>query len=291
MDGINEKYVCITGVSTGIGYALLEYFIATGWHVIGSVRKTEDALRINAKFPKNCTIMTFDVRDHSVVRAVMEETFTKLSISRLHCLINNAGIAVPGPMQYLSDDDFEMQLDVNVKSVRRITNFCLPYLGVGKNDPKNAGRIINISSISGLFNAPFNGAYCISKHALESLNDIYRRELDFFGIKVVSVCPGPIKTEIWKKSINSMNKYADSEYGFIVEHADKLIKNSEAGAMDVSKVVKVVAKAVSDPDPQARYIIHRKKWMFRIVANLVPDKWADKMVRKALASGEKYRPV
>jgi NAD(P)-dependent dehydrogenase (short-subunit alcohol dehydrogenase family) len=288
---MNKKYACITGVSTGIGYALLDALWNEGWHVIGSVRNINDAERITALYADNCTVMTFDVRDREGTLLTMSETFSKLNISRLDCLINNAGVAVPGPMQYLSDDDFEMQLDINLKAVRRITNFCLPFLGVGSNDPDNAGRIINISSVSGLFNSPYNGAYCISKHALESLNEVYRRELDQFGIKVVTICPGPVKTEIWKKNIHSMDKYADTEYGAIVQHADRLIQNAEAGAMDVSEVVRVVLEAISARNPNTRYILHRKKLMFRILATLVPDKWADIMVKKALASGEKYRPV
>ena len=99
-------------------------------------------------------------------------------------------------------ENFEEQLDVNVKSMRRITNLFLPLLGAHLDYKYNPGRIINMSSISGLFSSPFNGSYSISKHAVESMTDVYRRELRQFGIKVIAIEPGPIKTKIWQKNLN-----------------------------------------------------------------------------------------
>lgn len=192
------KTILITGVSTGIGYDAFAKLYALGYHVIGTVRKREDAERLRAKFKENATILEFDVRDIDKCRIAIESVFPLLSEDGLTCLINNAGVAIPGPLQHLSEEDFENQLDVNVKSVRRITNLLLPYLGVDKRF--QPGRMINMSSVSGLFNAPFNGAYCISKHALESMTDIYRRELAMFGIKVVAMKLVQLKPPFGKKA-------------------------------------------------------------------------------------------
>jgi short-subunit dehydrogenase len=288
----SKKFILITGVSTGIGYALLEHWANSGYHVIGTVRKQEDADRIQGRFPETTTILVFDVRDATSCEKKLTEAFHQLQVQRLTALVNNAGVAIPGPLQYLDEFDFEAQLDINVKAVRRITNYCLPYLGVQKNGMKSdPGRIIMISSVSGLFNSPYNGAYCISKHALESMVDVYRRELMPFGIKVISIQPGPVKTEIWRKSINTLDKYLNTEYGNIMQHANRLIENTEKSAMPVDQVVKLADKALKESNPPTRMLLHKKKWLFRILTYYLPDKWADKLVARALASGDKYRPV
>ncbi|MBK9565358.1 MAG: SDR family NAD(P)-dependent oxidoreductase [Saprospiraceae bacterium] len=283
------KTILITGVSTGIGYDAFAKLYALGYHVIGTVRKREDAERLRSIFKENATILEFDVRDIDKCRIAIESVFPLLSEDGLTCLINNAGVAMPGPLQHLSEEDFENQLDVNVKSVRRITNLLLPYLGVDKRF--QPGRMINISSVSGLFNAPFNGAYCISKHALESMTDIYRRELAMFGIKVVAIEPGPIKTAIWKKSLGSLDKYKDTEYGEILSAADKMIANAEKSALPVEDITTLIIKIIQSKDPATRYLVHSKKLMFKLLSQYLPDKLVDRLVAKTMASGDNYRPV
>lgn len=283
------KYIFITGVSSGIGQDALETLITEGYHVIGTVRMQEDADRIHRLYPNKCTILVFDVRNIAAMTSEIGKIKPMLEVSGLSCLINNAGVAVPGPLQYLSEDDFEAQIDINVKSVRRITNSLLPYLGMNNSYPK--GKIINISSISGLFNSPYNGAYCISKHALESMNDVYRRELAPFGIKVVAIEPGPIKTKIWGKNLGSMDKFMDTEYGEILGSANKLIENAEKSALDVNVISKLILRIVRTTSPKTRYIVHRKTWLFKILAYYLPDKLADKLVAKTMANKEQYRPV
>ncbi|MGB4840321.1 MAG: SDR family NAD(P)-dependent oxidoreductase [Saprospiraceae bacterium] len=281
--------VFITGVSSGIGYHVMEALIANGYHVIGSLRKEEDRDRISKLFPNNATLLNFDVRNVDQSVSEIKRVMPLLKEHGLSCLINNAGIAMPGPMQYLSDEDFETQLDVNVKSVRRITNMLLPFLGT---DTKyKPGRIINISSVSGLFNSPFNGAYCISKHALESMNDIYRRELAMFGIKVVAIEPGPIKTSIWSKNLGGLDKYKETEYGTILSKANQMIENSEKSALDVEVISALIIKILSSSNPKTRYIVHRKKFIFKFLAYYLPDKWVDILIARTLASGDNYRPV
>jgi len=285
------KFIFITGVSTGIGYEAMKTFINQGYHVIGTVRKDEDAKRLSSEFKNSLTILLFDVRDYKKMETEIESIKPLLIQHGLTCLINNAGMAVPGPLQYLSEDDFEMELDINVKSVRRITNALLPYLGTDKNKSFQPGKIINISSVSGLFNSPFNGAYCISKHALESMTDVYRRELAMFGIQVIAIEPGPIKTEIWRKNIGALDKFLHTEYGETLKSANKMIENSEKSALDVDIISSLLLKIYNDPNPKTRYLIHRKKLMFRILSSWLPDKWADRLVAKAIAKKDNYRPV
>ncbi|HMR89817.1 MAG TPA: SDR family NAD(P)-dependent oxidoreductase [Saprospiraceae bacterium] len=285
------KYIFITGVSSGIGFDAMQKFIYAGYHVIGTVRKEEDLNRMYGTFGNSCTILLFDVRDSIKMASEIQKIKPKLEKHGLTCLINNAGMAVPGPLQYLSEEDFELELDVNVKSVRRITNALLPYLGTDKNASFPPGKIINISSVSGLFNSPFNGAYCISKHALESMTDVYRRELAMFGIQVIAIEPGPIKTEIWRKNLGALDKFLNTEYGETLASANKMIENSEKTALDVEVISKLIWKIYNDPNPKTRYLVHRKKLMFRILSSWLPDKWADRLVAKAIAQKDNYRPV
>ena len=283
--------IFITGVSTGIGYETTKMFIDQGCHVIGTVRKEEDAIRLRSMFGEKCTILIFDVRDQVKMESEINSIKTLLTKNGLQCLVNNAGMAVPGPLQYLSEEEFEMELDVNVKSVRRITNALLPYLGTDKKATFKPGKIINISSVSGLFNSPFNGAYCISKHALESMTDVYRRELAMFGIQVIAIEPGPIKTEIWRKNIGALDKFQNTAYGEVLSSANKMIANSEKSALEVEVITDLILKIYQSPKPKTRYLVHRKKLMFRILSSWLPDKWADRMVAKALAKKDNYRPV
>ena len=283
-----EKNVVITGVSTGIGRATLDLLHSKGFNVFGSIRNQADADKLSKIYPNRFTPLQFDVQNHDEVVKASKVIFDQCE--SLVGLINNAGIAVPGPLEHLSEKKFEKQLDINVKSVRRITNLFLPLLGAKSNPNKPPGRIINISSLSGLFNSPFNGAYCISKHALESMTDIYRRELKQFGIKVSAIEPGPIRTEIWKKNLNKMDEFEDSSYFKILQNANKIIKNSEQNALPVEKVSKLIAKCLIVDRPKTRYIVHKKKFVFRIMAYYFSDKLADWLVYKTLSSENRHRP-
>jgi NAD(P)-dependent dehydrogenase (short-subunit alcohol dehydrogenase family) len=275
------KYIIITGVSSGIGEGLAAHYLKEGHHVIGTVRKESDAveLSVNENFHK----IIFDVKDRNGLTAFVQSIKNILKDNPLYALINNAGIVKAGPLECISADDFEEQIDVNVLSVQRITNAMIPLLG-------NDSRIVNISSVSGLFNSPFTGPYCISKHALESMSDIYRRELAQFGTKVIAIEPGPIKTKIWSKSRGTLDKYKDSRYGHLVSKADKMIDNAENGALPVSEICKVCDKALFNENPRTRYIIHKKKNLFKLFT-MLPDKVADYLVAKNLKGGERHRMV
>jgi NAD(P)-dependent dehydrogenase (short-subunit alcohol dehydrogenase family) len=283
------KNIFITGVSTGIGYDALTSLVSRGYFVIGTVRKPEDADKIKKEFGDKCIILVFDVRDMETSMAEISTVIPKMEKEGLYCLINNAGIAIPGPLQHITEDEFEQQMDVNVKSVRRITNILLPFLGTDKK--YTPGKIINISSVSGLFNSPYNGSYCISKHALESMTDVYRRELAMFGIRVSAIQPGPIKTEIWNKSKGTLDRFKDTAYGELLSSADKMIENAEKSAFDVKVVTDIIINILQSKQPKTKYLIHRKKFLFRLLAFYLPDKLVDKMIAKTLAKKDNYRPV
>lgn len=283
------KHVFITGVSSGIGYDAMKALLQNGYKVTGTVRSETDAAKLRNEFTSNAQIVLMDVAKPDSCEEALEAIIPQMEAEGLFCLINNAGIAVPGPLQYLQDDEFAYQMEVNVMAVRRITNRLLPYLGA--NSTYAPGKIIMISSVSGLFNSPFNGAYCISKHALESMTDIYRRELSMFGIQVAAIEPGPVKTQIWKKNLGVLEAYKNTPYASILSSADKMILNAEKSAFEVSVITDCILDILQTDRPKTRYLIHRKKLLFRLLSEWLPDVWVDKLIQKTLAKKDNYRPV
>jgi NAD(P)-dependent dehydrogenase (short-subunit alcohol dehydrogenase family) len=284
-----KKNIVITGVSSGIGRDALRLLHQKGYHIYGSVRKEADAKSLTEAYPQRFTPLIFDVQDQNAVNQAAKVVFE--TCDRIDALINNAGIAVPGPLEFVTESDFEKQMDINLKSVRRITNTFLPLLGTAPDFKGTPGRIINISSISGLFSSPFNGVYSISKHALESMTDVYRRELRRYGIKVMAVEPGPIKTKIWGKNLDSMTQFAETDYYDILQKADKMIENTEKNALPVTRTSNVILKCITKKRPKTRYIVHKNAFVFKIVANYLPDKLVDWFIHRSLSKGNRHRPV
>lgn len=270
------KHIFITGVSTGIGYGLAVHFASQGHRVLGSVRKASDAEALEKQF-RNFTTCVLDVSDVEATQKLSGTLSQFLSDEKLDVLINNAGIAVAGPLELITEEDFEQQLDVNIKSVRRITNVCLPFM---KN--KGGTKVINIGSVSGFMTTPFMGAYCISKHGLESLTDAYRRELMGFDVDVILIQPGPIKTPIWSKSGNIYDKFQTSDYAPYIPGIGKMVKKSVAEALDISEVNKAVQKAVDSKKGKTRYMVHKSKFTLYLLKNFILPRWLDSILAKAM---------
>ena len=276
------KYVLLTGASTGIGHSSTAYLIDQGFFVIGSVRKQTDADKLETEFKENFKAILFDVTDDEAIQKSVATVESIVGNNGLAALVNNAGIAVSGPMQHVALEKLRFQLDVNVLGVVRVTQAFLPLLGASKDSPFPAGRIIQMSSVSGKITAPFIGPYAASKYALEAISDAFRRELILFGIKVVIIEPGPIKTPIWGKTIVSDDRlYDDTDYGVILQKRGKSIAKTEAAAIPAIEVAKIVHRALTLKNPKTRYIVANKAWSFKLF-EMMPDKWLDKAVAKPL---------
>lgn len=287
-----QKKILITGVSTGIGFDAAETFLKMGWKVFGSVRKLTDCDSLKSEYPNDFIPLVFDVTDSEAIAQSRKIVESHCQDTGLHALINNAGCAVPGPMTSLKVEDLHYQLDVNVLGIMRISNTFYTLLKSNSNKPE-AGKIINISSISGLFNSPMNGAYSISKHAVESMTEVYRREFYMYGIDVIAIQPGPIKTEIWSKSIGKLDKFIDSDYGEFLTRADKIIMESEKSALPVEKVTEVIIHCLETKRPKLQHIIHKNRLKFNIIRKYIPKRIMDKMIWKTLTNkkSDKYRPI
>jgi NAD(P)-dependent dehydrogenase (short-subunit alcohol dehydrogenase family) len=277
-----NKVIIITGVSSGIGLGLAEHYLSKGHNVIGTVRDADDASGLKSR--PNFQTVVYDVSNKAGITGFIEQVRSILGDNKIFALINNAGIAVAGPLECVSEEDFSRQMEINVFAVRRVTNSLLPYMDAGS-------RIVMMSSVSGLLNSPFTGPYCISKHALESMADVYRRELALFDIKVIAIEPGPIQSKIWGKSKGSLDKYKDTRYAFITEKADKMIENAEKNALPVSAVCSACDKALYYTKPSVRYIVHKKPLIFKLIATFLPDNIMDKLVARNLKSGNSHRAI
>ena len=189
--------VVITGVSTGIGWGALKILTSKGIHVFGSVRKLEDAERLTSEFGDSFTPLIFDVTDEKSVGEAVEQVRNQINGNNLLGLVNNAGIAIGGPLMHQPIADFRKQIEVNLIGQLIVTQAFLPLLGTDSNLQGKPGRIINISSVGGKISSPFLGAYSASKFGLEAISEALRRELTIYGIDVIIIVPGSVVTPIW----------------------------------------------------------------------------------------------
>src|SRR6201996_5181579 len=194
------KSVVITGASTGIGYACAKLLLDRGFRVFGSVRKPADADRLKGEFGANFTPLVFDVTDEAAVLAAARDVRAALGGKTLTGLVNNAGIVVAGPLLETSADQFRKQMEVNVLGPVIATQAFGPLLGSDPSLKGPKGRIVMISSVAGKSGNPLTSAYTASKHAIEGLSESLRREMMLFGIDVIIVAPGAVKTPIWSKT-------------------------------------------------------------------------------------------
>lgn len=276
------KTVLITGVSTGIGLAAAESFVRRGYQVFGSVRKEADGDRVSAELGDGFKPLLFDVTDGAGIGAAVTAVKAELGDQGLRALINNAGIAVPGPLMHMDLNAFRRHLEVNVVGALAVTQAFLPLLGADRSATFPPGRIINISSVSGRIAYPFMGAYAASKHALEAMSDALRRELLLYGIEVIVIEPGTVKTPIIGKFAQAVDQYMQTDYGRLLKPLADTVDKREASALPVERVTAVLVKAVESDHPKTRYPIPRKRFSGWLIPRLLPDRWLDKLVARQL---------
>lgn len=280
--------IVITGASTGIGYSLTKTFLGKGFRVFGSVRKQVDADRLKNEFGEHFHPLIFDVTDHKAVTTSVDELKKVIGDEGVACLINNAGIAVSGPVMHTSMEDFQKQFDINLFGVIAVTKAYLPLLGAVKNYTKTPGKIINMSSVSGAIAYPFLSPYCGSKFALEAFSDSLRRELLLYGIDVIKIAPGPIKTPIWKKSAQIPQEILDSDYGpgmLVFQHQ---VKKGIKGAMEADELADSIYKVFMKKKPRTRYTFLNKKFFnYTIPRYFISARKFDGLVKKMFVERKK----
>lgn len=274
------KSVVVTGVSTGIGWGTVKVLTGQGFRVFGSVRKAADADRLRQEFGDRFVPLIFDVTDEAAVRAAAEQVRVALAGEPLMGLVNNAGVAVAGPLLHLPIADFRQQIEVNLTGVVIATQAFAPLL---KADGKGqAGRVVNISSVGGRNGSPFLAPYNASKFAVEGLSESLRRELMLFGVDVIVVAPGAVATPIWGKARpEDIEPYRDTDFYPALQKVHAFMTASGAAGLPPEAIGEAVAKALTTARPKVRYTVAPNPVTTFMMANL-PRRMVDNMVGKRL---------
>jgi NAD(P)-dependent dehydrogenase (short-subunit alcohol dehydrogenase family) len=277
------KSVVVTGVSTGIGWGTAKILVQKGFRVFGSVRKAQDAERLQKDFGGNLIPLIFDVTDEPAVQAAAQQVREQLHGETLFGLVNNAGIAVPAPLIHQATDDFRHQIEVNLVSVLIVTKAFVPLLGSDRSLKGGPGRIINISSVGGKRGSPFLGAYVASKHGLEGFSESLRRELMLYGIDVIIVGPGAVATPIWDKGEQvDTTLYANTEYLESGRRLQKYMVENGRKGYPPEKVGEIVWHALTSSNPRVRYAVEPGGIISQIVQLLLPRRILDNIIARNL---------
>jgi NAD(P)-dependent dehydrogenase (short-subunit alcohol dehydrogenase family) len=276
------KSVVITGASTGIGWATAKLLLDRGFRVFGSVRKQVDADRLSREFGANFMPLLFDVTDEAAVLAAARQVRAALNGETLTGLVNNAGIAVAGPVLELAVDKFRQQMDVNVIGPIISTQAFGPLLGSDPSLKGPKGRIVMISSVAGKNGNPLASAYSASKHAIEGLSESLRREMMLFGIDVIIIAPGAVKTPIWSKADDvDISAYKNSPFfPALGKIRQFMIKLGETG-LPAEKIAEAIEEALTSASPKVRYQLTPDP-MRHLMTAVLPKRTVDRIIAKRL---------
>jgi NAD(P)-dependent dehydrogenase (short-subunit alcohol dehydrogenase family) len=268
----------VTGASTGIGRAAVKVLAGHGWRVFAGVRKVADAESLRAEFGDKVHPLLFDVTDAAGVGAAAEEVRAALAGQTLKGLVNNAGMALGGPLALQPVDEIRRVFEVNVFGAVTVSQAFIPLLGADRTLTGGPGRIVNITSLGGVIAAPFIGDYVMSKHALEAFTDSLRRELMLYGIDVIAIGPGSVLTPIWDKAEGGgQNRYANTDFG---PASAKFLQDFIAGGrkgMPAESIGEAIYVALTAPKPKARYALTRNKFFRWTAPRMLPKRVLDRL--------------
>lgn len=273
----SSKTVVITGASTGIGFGCAKVLAESGWRVFAGVRRLQDAERLKQTFGDRVTPLLFDVTDAKAVAAAARTVDQALGGRTLAGLVNNAGIAVPGPLLHLRIEEFERQLAVNLTGPLMVTQAFAPLLGADRSRSGPPGRIVMISSVGGLNAAPFLGAYSASKFAIEGLSESLRRELMLYGIDVAIINPGAIATPIWRKSDEADAEFAGTPYASALAKVKAYMMTMGEKGLPPERIGQAVKAALTATRPKVRTIVTPSPVQDFLARNL-PKRWVDTLI-------------
>jgi NAD(P)-dependent dehydrogenase (short-subunit alcohol dehydrogenase family) len=276
------KSVVVTGVSTGIGWGAAKVLTGQGFRVFGSVRKPADAERLKAELGPDFVPLMFDVTDEAAVSAGAVQVREALAGETLFGLVNNAGVAVAGPLLYLPVDDFRRQIEINLTGVVIATQAFAPLLGADTSLKGAPGRIVNISSVGGRNGTPFMAPYNASKFALEGLSEALRRELMLLGIDVIVIAPGAVATAIWGKADEvDTARYQNTPYAPALEKVRQYMLTMGGKGLPPETLGRAIAHALTTPKPKVRYTIAPNPLETFMIAHL-PRRLVDRMMASRL---------
>jgi NAD(P)-dependent dehydrogenase (short-subunit alcohol dehydrogenase family) len=272
-----SKIILVTGATSGIGRMTALHLAKQGHHVIASGRKAGELLKLKTDAAGlKLDTLVLDVTSKESIHAAVTEVDQLTDKHGLDVLINNAGFGILGPTTEISDSEMRRQYETNVFGLMNVTRAFVP-----KMRERSAGRIINVSSVGGRITLPFFGVYNSTKYAVESLSDALRFELRPFGIDVVLIEPGVIRTNFESTAVSGMDAYKDTAYGPAMSKYEAMSKMADKFASNPIVIAKAISRAVKARRPWARYVAPRSTnfviWFAQYAPTAVWD-WAMRKV-------------
>ena len=269
------KTVLITGASSGIGAACVEWLLAHGYQVFAGMRTVKEDTSLKQEYGDRYQVVALDVTDSASVNQAVK-TIEEATRGQLTALINNAGIACSGALETLDMAQVQSVFEVNVLGTFAMTQACIPLLR------RSRGRVIMMGSVSGLLAAPGLSAYSASKFALEGMSDALRNELQPFGIRVTILEPGKIETPIWQKALAQLNQTPENSHP-LYQPLDDFYRHYAANekATPMRELLAVLHKALEADRPKARYTVGRAARLRRLLMHL-PTGLRDRLLQRAV---------
>ena len=276
------RSVLVTGSSTGIGRATALRLDRDGWRVFAGVRREEDADSLRAAGSQRLTPVMLDVTDSKAISAVAGLLSEELGAAGLDGLVNNAGVAIPSPLETIPIDDFRRQIEVNLTGQVAVTQAMLPLIRAAR------GRIVFISSIGGRIAFPLTGAYHAAKFGIEAAGDVFRQELRPWKISVSIVEPGSIDTPIWDRGertadeIGGRTPHREELYGNAIASYRKVVRNLAERGIPPAKVAEAIEHALTARRPRARYLVGLDAKLQARAKTIIPTRIFDRVIARVM---------
>jgi NAD(P)-dependent dehydrogenase (short-subunit alcohol dehydrogenase family) len=277
-----SRAALVTGSSTGIGRATSLRLDAAGWSVFAGVRRDEDARDLAAAGSGRLRPLILDVTDEATIAAA-RELIDAEAPAGLNALVNNAGVAFTGPVEFVPLDEFRNQLEINLVGHLAVMQATIPALRRAR------GRIVNVTSIGGVVATPFFGPYSASKFGLEAISDALRNELRPWGIETIAIEPGSVATEIWESGANQFERTRErmpaealSLYAKALEAMSAASTEMGARGIPPDDAAALIEKALTARRPKARYRLGRDAHVMFALKRLLPDRAFDRVIARAM---------
>ena len=277
---MSVRSVLVTGASTGIGRATALRLDGAGWRVFAGVRRQEDAESLVRAGSASLSPLYLDVTDADQIAAAA--ALIEAEADGLAGVVNNAGVAIPSPLETIPIEDFRRQVEINLTGQVAVTQAVLGSIR------RAGGRVVFISSIGGRIAFPLTGAYHAAKFGIEAVGDVFRQELRPWGISVSIVEPGSIDTPIWDRGERSADEVGarspqrEALYGRVIENYRKVVRQTAERGIPPEKVARVIEHALTSSRPRSRYLVGIDAKVQARLKPLIPTPVFDRIVAKMM---------